>query len=207
MFKRLNTIFIPDENFQKQVLALAVKVFKDKEEIFHIDNKDYFVHLTIYSPEYPLANVRKVIVEVGKIAKGARKFELTFGNFVWVGGYVGINFRKTEGVTGIHNKILKKLNPLREGRLREKYPELIKKGIYPPEQVKLINEYGYDKVLDFYEPHLTLGRFVNDEDARKASEELKNLVKLDKVLITKIGVSEMGPSGTCIKIIKTFNLK
>jgi 2'-5' RNA ligase len=207
MFRRLNTIFIPDENFQKQVLALAAKIFKDKEEIFHIDNKSYFVHLTIYSPEYPLTNIREVISRVNEIAKGIEKFKLLFGDFSRVDGYVGINFRKTEEVTGIHKKILRKLNPLREGRIREKYPDLIKKGVYPPEQVKLINEYGYDKVLDFYEPHLTLGRFVNDEDATRALRELKNSVKLDKVLITKIGVSEMGPNGTCIKIGKAFNLK
>jgi 2'-5' RNA ligase len=202
-FVRLNAVFLPDKGLEEKVLSLARQVAGGGDEIFHIDNRRFFAHLTIYSPEYPEENVSKVYDEVEALAGKLTPFKLSFLDFNAVDGFVGARFAKTALAEMIHRQIVERLNPLRDGHIREKYLKELE-GNYSPQQRELIKRFGSPLVFDFYQPHLTLARLVDNREAQSVVAELNSRDKLPLARITKMAVAAMGPNGTCTKIIETF---
>ena len=206
MFTRLNTILIPEENAQNSILKLASRIFDGKEELFHIDNKTYYAHITLYSPEYPTHNVDKVFAAVQAMSNATKPLTLDFNDFHTGGGYLGLDFIKDKPIDRLHKMVLEKLNPLREGRIRDKYADEIKEGKYSPDEVKYIKKFGYHYVLNSYHSHLSLGRFSSEEIAVQVKSGLTKDLVPPQIIFSHIAVSEMGPNGTCTKILKKYQL-
>ncbi len=203
-FIRLNTVFLPDDRLNSLVLELAEQITRGKDEIFHIDNQKYFAHLTIYAPEYPLKNYYHILSVVDDFAKNFRPTQLIFDSFYVGWRYVGIIFKKTAEIEHLHETLLESLNPLREGRVRDSYQSEIAAGKFSPDQVTNIANYGYHNVLLAFEPHLTLARFTNETDALELAKKLNQTIKIPLTETSKLGVCEMGPNGTCTKIVQEF---
>ena len=206
-YKRLNIILIVDNKPRKKALNLASSVGMGDEQVFHIDDKKYFAHITIYSPEFSEKNIPKIIEMVEKISGGISKFDLPAVGLSAEDKSVIIDFEKTDKVVKIHETVVSALNQFRNGKIQEKYFSRIKEGKYSKEQVEMIQKYGYPNVLKLYRPHLTLGRLTSQEIAEKVARNLSGDNELKAAKIIKIGISEMGSNGTCTDIIKEFNLK
>jgi len=206
-YKRLNIILIVDNKSRKKALNLASSIGMGKKEVFHIDDKNYFTHITIYSPEFPEKNTPKVIKAIEEISEGMDKFDLLVVGLNAEDGFVIINFEKTDRVAKTHETVVNALNQFRNGKIREKYLNEIKEGKYSKEQVEMIQKYGYPNVLKLYRPHLTLGRLTSQEVAERVVGNLNSSNDLKTMKIIGIGISEMSPNGTCTNIIKEFDLK
>lgn len=198
---------IVDDKSRVKVLDLASKIGFADEEVFHIDDKKYFIHITVYSPEFSEGNIPKIIEVVEKISKGISKFDLPVVGLNAGDKSVIIDFERTDIVVKIHETIVNALNQFRNGKIREKHLNEIKEGRYNKEQEEMIRKYGYPNVLKLYHPHLSLGRLISEEAAEKAVNNLNSTNGLKVVKIVRMGISEMGPSGTCTNIIREFDLK
>jgi len=206
-YKRLNVIFMVDDESRKKVLNLANKIGVGREEIFHIDDKNYFAHITVYSPEFSKKNIPKIIETVEKMSKETGKLGLSIVRFSGEDGSVIIELEKTSRMKKIHETVVGALNHFRNGKIREKYLNRIKEKKYGKEQVEMIEKYGYPNVLKLYRPHLTLGRLISQEVAARVVANLNSSNTLKAIEIVKMGISEMGSNGTCTNIIKEFDLK
>jgi 2'-5' RNA ligase len=206
-YKRLNIILIVDSKSRKMVLNLASSMGIKDGQVFYIDDRKYFAHITVYSPEFSEKNIPKIIEAVKKISERISKFDLPVMGFSAEDRSVIIDFEKTDKMVKIHETILNALNQFRNGKIQEKYFSRIKEGKYSKEQVEMIQKYGYPNVLELYHPHLTLGRFTSQEIAEKVARNLDSGNDLKIIRIIGIGISEMGPNGTCTNIIKEFDLR
>ncbi len=205
-YKRLNIILVVDDRFRKKALELAGKIGVGEEEVFHIDDNNYFSHVTVYSPEFPESNITEVVKVVGGFARNTKKFNLVATGFSAEDGFVIVDFERSDRIEELHGTIVQMLNPLREGRIGEKYLKGIKEGKYSVESVDMIENYGYPNVLKLYRPHLTLGRLINQEAAERSVKHLDSVGET-VAQIEKIGISEMGPNGTCTNILYEFGLQ
>lgn len=205
-YKRLDIILVVDGRFLKKVLELAGKIGVEEEEVFHIDGKNYFSHVTIYSPEFPESNITEVVKAVGGFVRNTKKFNLVATGFSAEDGFVVVDFEKSSGVEELHRAIVQVLSPFREGRIGEKYLNEAKEGKYSVEQVDMIENYGHPNVLKLYRPHLTLGRLINQEAAERSLKRLENVGETT-AQVEKISISEMGPNGTCTNILYEFGLQ
>lgn len=196
-----------DDEFRKAALALANKIGMEKGAIFHIDDQNYFAHITIYSPEFPKHNTEKIVKEVEAFALRTKRFNLVAtGLNAEDGDSIVIDFERNKSIDALHETIVTLLNPLREGRIREKDAHAIKEGTYSSEQREMIERYGYRNVLGFYSPHLTLGELIDKEATERSVKQLESM-KGAVAKIDKIGISEWGPNGTCTHIMYQFDLK
>ena len=204
---RINTILIPEGGIQKKLIKIARKIVKGQKEIFYIDNKNFYTHITLYSPEYPKSNFEKVAKKVEEFSKNTNRIILDSEGFNTGWGYIGLGFKKSDQIDNLHKRILKELNPLREGRIRDKYESEIKESKYPPIEVDYIKKYDYHNVLGSFHPHPTLARFETEEIAQSIKGGLDPELLSSEITFPYLAISEMGPNGTCTKILKKFKLK
>lgn len=119
--KRFNIALIPD----KEAFEYAVKASNilSKLEKYHyiLDGENFFPHITLYSPEFPYRNLDKIIKELRNISKSFEPIEIKFSEVKSIRNYAGVDIQKNISIYSLHEKIVDKLNPLREGILRDKY--------------------------------------------------------------------------------------
>ena len=202
--KRLNIAIMPNKEIFEYAIQVSSEFSKRARTLFTLDGKNFFPHITIYSPEFPEKNVLKVIKEVSTIITSKKRFlsEFTFPDKEL--GYWAINVRRNAKLHELHREILHKINYLRDGVLREKYSNAKYFDSLSEEKRSNILEFGYPNVLDQWVPHLTVTRF---EDEEKVNWATKNYEwGKDSLSVESVGVFEMGKNGTCVKLLEKFDL-
>lgn len=201
-FVRLNVAFKMPQEVSEEAIKLSKEVAEKEGVYFTLDGVDFIPHATIYSPEYPEKNLEKVIETAEKIAK-----ELSPVNFIYkilkeeeiFSGSILVSFENSNEIKNIHEITVQKLNPFREGHLREKERNYSGKG------KENIEKYGLPLVMNFYDPHITITSLKNGQ---KTAGIVKNVGwKIKKFKVDTIMVCAMGEHGTCRKIIKEFKLE
>ncbi|MGD8752120.1 MAG: 2'-5' RNA ligase family protein [Anaerolineales bacterium] len=81
------------------------------------------------------------------------------------------------GISKLHADLVALLNKYRDGYIREKDVGRIEQGYYNPSQIQNIVDYGFPRVMDLYQPHITLG---NIPDGQVDIEQVKS--KLVEIL-------------------------
>jgi 2'-5' RNA ligase len=67
-----------------------------------------------------------------------------------------------------------------------------------------INKY-LEKILPFFDPHITITRLKRDEDVDAAMSEIKGILQ-NKFVFSFIGICRIGENGTCASVIKSMSL-
>jgi 2'-5' RNA ligase len=205
-FIRLNTVFKPSTEVVEEAITLSEEIGKSNESFFILDNIQFHPHITIYSPEYPIQNLKEVLKTVEEIAKNQEKIEFTFKELGIVEDFIAIFFNVSPEVKSLHKKIVTRLNPLREGHLRDKYlPSSEHYSSFSQKQLENIQKYGYPNVMDLYHLHLTITCLKDKSLAEKIVNSLS--WKINHLFIDKLAVYTMGHSGTCKELVKEFILK
>src|SRR3989344_6417882 len=191
-FVRLNVAVIPPKNVSDFAIEISKKFSRDLETEFALDGKEFNPHITCYPVEYPQRNLLKVSEYVESIAGEDRKFlvNLTGLEISQEGNAfsVGIAVVKNKEIDNLHRGIIEKLNPLREGHLREVYknPNYIEK--FPPDKreimKKILSDVGYARVLDVYDPHISITQFK--------PEVKRSDIDIPEFAIRKMPVSALG---------------
>lgn len=202
-FIRINIVFkLPDE-IAESVAKISQEIAEKNEAVFVIDNKNFFPHITIYSPEYPVNNLEKILSNVEELSKKLLATKFLFEKIITNQGYIGMEFDCSEEIKKIHEAIVEKLNVFREGHVRKKYIDSY--GMeFSQEKKENIQKYGYPNSMNFYNSHMTIIRLKDSEKAKKIAEEISWPIK--EFMVEKLGAYRMGENGTCTELIKEFKL-
>lgn len=202
-FIRINIAFKPPVEIAEQVAKLSKEISKKEDTYFFIDSKNFYPHITIYSPEYPTHNLEKILLNIEELSKNLSAVKFVFKKVISSQGFIGTEFDYTEEIKNIHESIVKNLNAFREDRIREKYADSYNMK-FSEEKKQNIQKYGYPNSMSLYHPHLTITRLKDENIARKVADEIQWLDK--EFIVDKIGAYKMGENGTCVELIKNFNL-
>lgn len=205
-FVRLNTVFKLPEDIAKKAIDLSREIAKNNEVVFVLDGVQFHPHITIYSPEYPEANLEKILMVVEKITDKTNQTTLDFQSIKNNQGSIIVHFKLSPEIKSLHEEIVKELNLFREDHTREKYkPGSDYHLDFSQEQLKNIAEYGYPDAMSLYKPHITIIRLKDNSLA----ETIANTISWEPAHFTvnKLAVYTMGESGTCKDLVKEFILK
>jgi 2'-5' RNA ligase len=189
----------------KAAIKLSKEISQKYEVFFVLDGINFYPHITIYSPEYPEDNLDKVLNAVEETTKDIEKIKFVFKKIKPHQGFIVIYFELSLEIKKIHEEIVLKLSPLREGRIRDKYKADDFKMTFSPKEQKYIAKYGYANAMELYDPHSTTIRLKDELLAEKVAENLE--WDIPEFIIDKIGIYRTGGHGTCIELVKEFSLK
>lgn len=202
-FVRLNTAFTPPKEVSEKAIELSRAISNKVESYFVLDGIQFHPHITIYPPEYPEENIVKVLETVERITKSIKPIKFKYAGLDANQGYIGVNFKPSPDIQETHELIVSGLNALREGRIREKYND--SQMEFTSSQLENVKRYGHPDTMDLYNPHLTITRLKDENEA----EEILSTIKwnIPRFIIDKIGVYKTGEHGTCRELLKEFTLK
>lgn len=192
---------MPPVDIAKYVAKLSKKISEKEKAYFILDNKNFYPHITIYSPEYPIYNFEKIINRMEKVSKKLSKTKFKFEKLDSIDGYIGTSAYYSKEMRKIHKTIINEFNPLREGYIREKFCN----SNISKEEKENIQKYGHPYLMNLYNPHITITRLKNEKIAKKIAKEIKWSKR--EFILDKIGIYKMGKNGTCTELIKEFKLK
>ena len=201
---RLNIAIIPPEKVAIAAIELSKELSKPGKVSFILDGKNFHPHVTCYSPEFPTKNLDKIFGSIEELAHNFKSFSCDFLELQTHDGYIDIEAQLNREFKQLHETIIEKLNPLREGHLREKYTVEENLQSLTEEQRQNIQKYGYPDVMELYRPHMTLTRL---EDADEAVMLLKGIKwDIDELKVDTVGAFTMSSYGTCKKLLNEFSL-
>jgi 2'-5' RNA ligase len=202
-FIRINITFIPSIEIVEIIKKLSKKISNKESSYFVIDNQNFFPHITIYSLEYLIKNLEKVFSQVEEFSKKLSAIKFVFKKITTKRGYVGIELDYTKELKNIHEILVRRLNGLREGHIDKKYIDSY--GInFSEEKRKNIQKYGYPNLMSLYHPHMTITRLKNEQAAEKIAKKIEWTVK--DFVVNKLGAYKMGENGTCVELLREFDL-
>ncbi|OGF82494.1 hypothetical protein A3B18_00755 [Candidatus Giovannonibacteria bacterium RIFCSPLOWO2_01_FULL_46_13] len=195
-----NIAIVPSKIVVKQAMKLS-RALKPDGGLFVLNQRLYSVHVTLYMMELPLRNLPGVKRILRMIAASQRRFKLE--PLIWnqdSGGYIDVSYEKTKTLSKLQETVIKELNPLREGLLRQK--DIERMNIAPRSEKRNIQKYGFRSVGAQFEPHLTISRL------RTYKPTATPRVDTGKMSFTahKIGIFYLGEHGTCKKLVARFRL-
>jgi len=203
-FIRLNIALKPPEFFAEKAIELSRELGRQFDSHFILDGAEYFPHITVYSPEFPADNLENILAAVKNIAIKTNKLTLRGDQFEAEQGFAGVKFELTDKIKKLHENIVALLNPLREDHIREKYEAPDYKMKFSPEKIDNIKKYGSASVMELYNPHLTIIRLINEEQANKVAKNLK--WEIPEFEASELGIYKMGDHGTCKELVEKFEL-
>lgn len=201
-FVRLNTAFTPPKEVSGKAIELSRAISSEVESYFVLDGIQFHPHITIYPLEYPEENILKVLGIVERTVKSIEPVKFQYKRLETHQGYIGVEFEHFSQIQKIHEGIVNALNPLREGYIREKYNDYQME--FTSNQLESIRRYSYPDAMALYNPHLTITRLKDENEA----EEILSTIKWDipEFIIDKIGVYKTGEHGTRRELLKEFTL-
>lgn len=204
IYHTINIALIPPPAVINKAVTLA-KPYTSLSPDFNIDNNDV-LHLTLYYSDFPAANIKKIILELTNILAKEKPVRLVFNHIRHDAEYLSLDFERSERIADLHLRILKRINPYREGHLRDKYlppsPDLLK---LPPLNQQIALKWGHPYVAEKFIPHLTLLKF--DTPLKSVTIEKGSLKwDLKSFICDQIVVYEQKPQQKPYQIIAKFKL-
>lgn len=167
--------------------------------IFTLKIGEYYPHMSLYMFQLDVADIAKVEAIMQEVADStpvvqakATKYSLGQGFGV---GYVDPEYRVTDELAAIQNRIVAALNPVRAG-MRES--DINKMQDATGLKLENLQKYGYPTIGELFRPHVTLTRL--DSHKPEVLDVLPDIQEFSGVF-DRIGLFEMGANGTCIRQI------
>jgi len=204
-FLKLNVAFVIPADVAKVAMDLSSEIAEKEAAIFVLDGVEYLPHATIYPGEFPVKNLEEMENTLEIIAHELSPVEMVFKYNKAENGWLGPNFEYSQEIRKIQETVVEAINPLREGRIREKHQSTEYLTSISNEQRRNVEKYGYPNLLDLYEPHLTLIKLQDLKMTKKVSSQLD--WKIKSFVCDELGLFVSGENGTCRKLIKRFKLK
>ncbi|MFH1366998.1 MAG: 2'-5' RNA ligase family protein [Patescibacteria group bacterium] len=201
---RLNTVLKPPQEIVEKVITLSQEIGKKHAAEFILDGRNFFPHLTLYSPEYPQNRLDDVMEKVNILAEEFPAVNMEYKGLRSGQGFIVLDFALTPAIKKMHETIVKILNPLREGHHKEKYDAPDYQMKMSDEQKNNIIKYGYPDAMGLYHPHLSIIRLKDEKIAREICQNLTWSEK--EFTIDTLAVYKMGKHGTCTELEAEFKL-
>jgi len=193
--------FSVERRFNTLVRKVSSEIHKKYNTKFVVDGKEYNPHLTMYLFAAPIANQKKIISTLIKIAPEFKLSVLKVKKlFLSYDGWLMIYLDNKVKLGKYHETIIDRINPLREGVQRKKYRGVNKILQLPNDERLSLMKYGDRHAIKYYYPHLSLTKFDNLEDAEEAlinyrkyfQKNTLKIVSLDLIRDIKDGSDGIG---------------
>ena len=189
----LNVVLQPIDRLQQAVIALSRQAGEAAEAHFVLDGVSCHPHMTVYKATVADERIDAVLAAVTRLAA-----RLTFCcDFLCVGsgrGYILLRFDRTPALMDLHTAVVGAINPLRNGhaRVRTQYT-------LTAQQAANNRQYGHPRVLDTFEPHMTVTRLQKASDA----DRVAGLLTWSHFHFWPLALSvfRSGDHGTCRELI------
>lgn len=205
--KPLNLVLLPDAVTAAKAVKLAQRLANRYKCEFTLDEVGVIPHVTVYQLECPLKNLDELSSTISSIAKATTNMSLVANSIGMLPGrFVAWIILPNDKLEELHNCVLEKANPLREGMFLERgIPH--SSGRSPLEDENL-RRYGMTLVGSLYTPHITLGGIARGAsvDASALSRVLRvtpSTFEVKEILITKLNDTRRG---TISEILERFAL-
>lgn len=120
----LNIFFKISNPLYQEIVKTSIEINQQYKSDFIVDDKIHFPHLPLYLFAAPMKNKSKIIQVTKNFAESIKPFVVkTTGIVIGEDGLIMVNFKTNKELYYYHLQALKMFNPLREGRLREKYQD------------------------------------------------------------------------------------
>jgi len=198
--KPYDIVLLPEPTITKRAVQLS-RTIEHQGTYFTLGKNEYFPHVSLYMLQLNTEGLREAEVYLETIVNNTETVEGQADAYHYEKGYFDIEYRKTTELTDLQDKVVEKLNPIRdELRAKDKERLLTTTG----EEKANIEKYGYRNVGKLFAPHLTFTRFKDAE-----INSLNDLPPTESFSGTfvALGIFEMGDHGTCRWKIKDWGLK
>lgn len=202
MNKRLNIVFIPPEKISSAAIDLCKQIENLYKVSFSLDGVTNHPHITIYQLIVSEDSLQKLTHILERIAQLATSQEFVFKNFQQHFGFLGASFEPTNQIKTFQQLVVEKTEAFRSKDIIQLDNSIIQQ--YPQKQQEIIRKFGFDNLLDFYNPHITITQLSDFKTAEKLTNELS--WEAGSFCSNSLGLYELGDFGTCNKLIKKFKL-
>ena len=201
---RLNVVLQPPPEVVRYAIKLSKELATRGEPYFVLDGATLHPHVTLYQGVYPTHNISSVPNAVRQVAGMFKPLMCTAEKIDCLWGFITVKFPLAPELKQLHEQLVQRLNPMREGHIFAKYLEPEYQTRFNPAQRESVRQYGYPGALHLFNPHLSLIRFKDETLAAEVSRNLK--CELKPFTVSELAVYEMGEHGTCTKLVEKFKL-
>ncbi len=191
----MDIVLLPPKALSLKIGRLVLLLGRKFPLAFAVDDRKLLPHISLLHLKVNRKQLKKVIKEVKLLSEKHQKMTLRFGS-----GYAGSRFfcveiQKTPRLYSLHQGAVKSISRFRSGitRLPEKAKNQTQKDYF--------QKYGVANILNFFNPHITLGmlKSKNHQDA-----VLKTLAaqSLPKFTASRLAVAKVNNYHQVTKVIK-----
>jgi hypothetical protein len=139
---------------------------------FLVDNRKLIPHLSLFHIRTSVANIKKVEATVKKLLDNYQpQVVRSCGIIVHSNNSISLNLSKPKELNFLHRKIVAQGKDFRTGEM-----PWTSKGRMPTKlEVLYRQRYGTQHLLKFFNPHLTLGMFIEADAAKIVARKLSKL--------------------------------
>ena len=192
-------ILLPDPD-------LAAKAIRTSSELapmgtdYTLSPTQYLPHVSIYMVQLQDEDLEEVIARLATIATATPALQLEGDKYVQSIGYIDVNYAKTQAVGNLQLTVVNAINPLRDGLRPGKIEDLTAATGLAKENME---KYGEHRIGELFRPHLTFTRFTNRQAI--PVEDMGAPTAFNGTY-RKLALCELGPHGTCKRLVKEFPL-
>lgn len=195
-----DVVLIPNTELSAKAVS-ASQSLAQFDNLFTLDNTNYFAHSSLYMLELKTADIDKATALLQGIAEQLRPITGIATQYDQKERFIDAEYEVTPALSQLQMQVIDTLNDMRNGmRAKDKERMLSATGI----ALENFQKYGYKPVGELFRPHITLTRF-NNEPAN-AENVLPDMATFNGTF-DRLGLFEMGDNGTCVRKIAEWSLK
>jgi 2'-5' RNA ligase len=187
-------------NMENRMIIISLEV-PEKNKIELIDNAKNFsygyksekgilnspdkIHISLYvglCPNKELQNIRNKFFEVASLNQ---PFNLEYKRLNKKGKFLSYVFDTPSELQQLHEGIVQGMNLYRNNLIKEKYKDKNVLKNFSEREKELIKEFGYPYSMELFSPHITIGKFNNENDIVSILKNTKDIT-IQKIEITKV---------------------
>ena len=123
-------------------------------------------HITLHLASFPEKNYISLYKDLRSISIAPLTLKLiSVGiteNKARNNSFISLKTNQTKALYSLHKQIVHIVNKHREGLIRKKDLLRIKKGTYSKKGISYIKRFGYARILDYFQPHISIGECSKD---------------------------------------------
>jgi 2'-5' RNA ligase len=197
-----NIVILPPPDIANQAINWSRQIAAKYTTDFVLDGKTFYPHITVYQTAYPQKNIFLVESRLAEFVKHVHSFHVHAENFSTIVGFVSLDFTKTKELVSLHEHIVDRCNPLRDGNI---IPLEAKNLLSPlvPDYIKYsIRTYGSALDMEAFAPHITLSRLQQFDLAKSAESNLK--FQKISFKVRSVWIANIGIDGSVNELLKEF---
>lgn len=195
----LNVVILPDKDLSLKLIQWSQRLSSKLQTNYVLDTTNYLPHLSLYSARYPVKNKQLIEEAAADIAHNLHSFNISLSGFSFFSGYVFYDAQQTSELIELHETMVDRLNPLREGLISDNQKQLTGLSL---DQKKAIQEYGYVSVKKLYMPHISITSLGNPSKGDLVKEIL--LGEVNSFSVKTLAISRFANYGTFPPPLKTY---